>query len=74
MASSGSVVADITPKHEPVGLAREMLELAPGTVAGAYVLVQEDGVILFDTCGHDNRSVLWGLQKMCHNLMTGGDG
>ena len=66
-----SEVADITPAHEPIGLAREMVERAPGCVAAVCVLVREDGSMWYDSCGHHRMEVLWALEKLRHQLMMG---
>jgi hypothetical protein len=44
-------VADITPTHEPISLAREMVERAPGCAAGVCVLVRPDGSLWYDMAG-----------------------
>ena len=62
-------IADITPKHEPIAVARQMVERAPRAKAALAVLVGEDGSIWFDSAGHERAYVLWGLQKMIFKLM-----
>jgi len=62
-------VADITPGSNPVALARDMLRDAPEALAGAYVLVKENGDVLYDMAGSQRAIVLWGLQRMIHHLM-----
>lgn len=66
----GDVIADITPAHEPVCVAREMVARAPEAKAAAAVLVRKDGSIWYDMTGHERASVLWALQKMIHELMN----
>ncbi len=65
-----SEVEDITPNHEPISLAREMVERAPGAAAGLCVLVREDGSVWYDMAGHQRADVLWALQRMIHTLMS----
>ena len=62
-------VADITPPHKPVALARDMVERAPGCTAGVCVLVREDGSLWRDMAGQHKKDVLWALQRMIHELM-----
>lgn len=66
-------VLDITPTDEPIGLARDMVEAAPGCVAAACVLVRADGSLWSDCCGHQRHEILWALQKMIHALMEHDD-
>lgn len=65
-----SEVSDITPHHEPISLAREMVERAPGAAAGVCVLVKPDGSIWYDMAGHHRADVMWALQRMVHTLMS----
>ena len=65
-----SEVADITPPHEPISLAREMVERAPGTKAGLAVLVRDDGSLWYDMAGHNRAALMWALQRMVHALMN----
>lgn len=62
-------VADITPRHEPIGLAREMVNRAPGTKAALAVLVREDGSLWYDMAGHERAYIMWALQRMVNELM-----
>ena len=62
-------VEDITPAHEPVSLIREMLDRAPGAVAAFCVLVDEDGTIWRNSCGHRKQEVLWACVKTMFDLM-----
>ena len=62
-------VADITPGHEPIALARDMVERAPGCTACVCVLVKEDGSLWYDMAGHQRKDILWALQRMIHALM-----
>ena len=65
-----SILADITPDHDPISLARDMVELAPKAKAGLYVLVTEDGRIKYDMAGHERAYIMWALQRMVHDLIT----
>ena len=62
-------LADITPKHEPIALAREMVERAPDCTACVCVLVRKNGSIWYDMAGRQRRDILWALQRMIHRLM-----
>jgi len=64
-----SDVVDISPPHEPISLAREMVDEAPGTKAAVAILVREDGSIWYRSCGHECAYVMWALQSMIHELM-----
>lgn len=66
-------LADITPPSEPISLARGMVVKAPGCAAAVAVLVQDDGTMWFDCCGHHRKDILWALQKMIFELMLDGD-
>lgn len=63
-----ATIEDITPKHLPIGLAKDMLELAPRATAGAAVMIytDEDGdeCLWFDMCGDAKRDILWALNKL----------
>ena len=61
--------ADITPKHEPIAVAREMVERAPGCTACLCVLVCEDDSLWYKMAGHQRKDILWALQRMIHQLM-----
>jgi hypothetical protein len=67
-------VADITPAHDPIAVARDMVERAPGCRAGVCVLVKADGNIWYDCAGRRSADVLWALNCMIHQIMTAGDG
>ncbi len=62
-------IADITPAYEPVSMARGMVDRAPSATAGVCVLVNENGELWFDMCGHQKKDILWALHKMIHELM-----
>lgn len=62
-------LADITPSHEPIGLAREMVKRAPGTIAAIGVLVGVDGTMWRASCGHKSKEVLWALVAEILTLM-----
>ncbi len=64
-------IVDITPQHSPVSLAKSMARDAPNAVAGIYVLVDENGDIDFNMCGHSRMAILWGLAKLQAQLMEG---
>ena len=66
-------LADITPPHDPVSIARDMLEKAPGCRAGLYVLIDADDRMHWEMCGHQRKDILWALQKMIHSLMLDED-
>lgn len=66
-------VHDITPLHEPIGIAREMLERAPECTSGLAVLVQRNGKLWFDSAGHQRKDILWALEKMIYELMKDED-
>ena len=63
-------ITDITPGHEPISLAREMVKRAPGTRAALAVLVRQDGTMWYDMSGHDRAYLMWALQRMVHDLMN----
>ncbi len=63
-------ISDITPKHDPLTLARDMVRVAPGCAAGLYVLIERDGKVTYDMAGHQRAFILWGLQRMMHELMS----
>lgn len=63
------VIADITPEHSPLSLARDMVEMAPECSSGIYVLVHEDGSLTSDMAGRHRMEILWALQKMMHQIM-----
>lgn len=63
-------VVDISPPHEPISLAREMVDRAPGNKAALAVLVSEDGNIWYEMAGHERAYIMWALQRMVHQLMS----
>ena len=66
-------IVDITPPHEPIGVARDMVKHAVGAKAGLYVLVSADDKVKWNMCGHSRRDILWALEVMKLELMTSGD-
>ena len=67
---SKSQVTDITPSHNPVWLAREMVHRAPEAKAGIAILLN-DGELWYDMAGFKRQDILWALQRMIHELMEG---
>ncbi len=65
-------IIDISPPSEPIALARDMVQRAPGCTVAVAVLVREDGTLWHDCCGHQRKDVLWALQRMIFDLMAGG--
>ena len=65
-----SNVIDITNPMEPIALAREMVERAPGCKAAFAVLVREDGSIWYDCCGHSKGEIVWSMEKMKLQILT----
>ena len=63
-------IGDITPPHEPISVARDMVKEAPGCKAAVAVLVREDGSIWQDDCGHERAYVLWALERARQRLMS----
>ena len=63
-------IVDISPPSEPIAIARNMVQRAPGCVAAVCVLVRVDGTLWQDCCGHQKQSVLWALQRMIFELMS----
>ena len=63
-------ISDITPAHEPISLAKEMVERAPGCKAALCVLVKADGKLWYDMSGHERVYIMWALQRMVNILMT----
>ncbi len=64
-------IADITPAHEPIAVARDMVKRAPGCAAAVSILVKSDGTLWCDMAGHQRKDILWALQHMIHRLMSG---
>ena len=62
-------VVDITPKHDPMGLAKEMVSRAPDAKVGIAVLIKKDGEMWFDCCGNDAAYVVYALERMKHQIM-----
>ena len=71
--SERSDIPDITPLHEPIGVAKDMLERAPGCITAVGILVLGDGSMWFDSAGHARKDVLWALTRMIHELMNAED-
>ena len=65
-------VADITPAYEPISLAREMVEQAPGSVAAFAILIAEDGEMWRRSCGHTKKDVVWACTLTISELMEPG--
>ena len=63
-------IVDISPPSEPISIARDMVQRAPGCTAAVCVLVREDGTLWSDCCGHQRKDVLWALQRMILDLMA----
>jgi S-ribosylhomocysteine lyase LuxS involved in autoinducer biosynthesis len=57
-----AVIIDITPHHEPVSLARDMVDRAPGCSAGFYMLLDGDELV-YDGCGMTKKDILWALER-----------
>ncbi len=62
-------IADITPEHEPIALARKMVTEAVGARAGVAILISEDGSLWYQMAGHERAYIMWALQRMVHLLM-----
>jgi len=63
-------IVDISPPSEPIALARDMVQRAPGCTVAVGVLIYEDGTLWSDCCGHQRKDVLWALQRMIFDLMS----
>lgn len=63
-------IADITPEHSPVALAKTMLEEAPKATGGFYVLFNGNDMD-YDMCGAQRKDILWALAKMQKRLLEG---
>ena len=66
-------VLDITPAHEPIGIARQMVKHAIGAKAGLYVLMGDDDKLSWDMAGHCRKDLLWALERMKQELMMSDD-
>jgi len=64
-------IPDITPDHNPVSLARDMVDKAPGCIAGFYCLVREDNAMAYDMAGLQRQDILWALERMKILLLRG---
>lgn len=62
-------IADITPEHEPIALARKMAIEAIGARAGVAILISEDGSLWYRMAGRERAYIMWALQRMVHQLM-----
>ncbi len=62
-------VIDISPDHDPIILARKMVERAPGTRAALAVLVDDDGSLWYEMAGYEKAYLMWALQRMVSMLM-----
>ena len=67
-------VVDITPNHDPMGLARDMVKAVEkeGIVAGFYVLLTEEGDLIYDGAAYHKKDLLWALERTKQNLLGGG--
>ncbi len=63
-------IVDISPPSEPIALARDMVQRAPGCTVAVGVLIYEDGTLWSGCCGHQRKDVLWALQRMIFDLMS----
>lgn len=63
-------IADITPDHSAVSLARSMLKEAPKATGGFYVLFNGDAID-YDMAGAQRMSFLWALAHMQKRLLEG---
>ena len=57
-------IKDITPSHHPVSLLRNAIPIAENAVAGAVILMHEDGTMYWEHCGVTGRDLLWALESM----------
>ena len=64
-------IHDITPPHEPIGVAKAMLARAPDATAALAVLVRKDGSLWFDVAGHQRKDILWALVSMTQQIING---
>ena len=64
--SKPDTVADITPEHNPLSLARDMIKLAedPECVAGFYMVSFDDGSMRSDGCCYKKKDLLWAIEKL----------
>lgn len=64
-------IADITPTQDPILLARRMEKQAQeeNVVAGFYMLIKADGVILRNGCAEKRMELLWALERMKQDLL-----
>ncbi len=70
IGSAMGKVIDITDPTEPLSLAREMVERAPGCKAALAVLVRDDGTIWYDCSGQSRMEIVWALSKMKLQVLT----
>ncbi len=64
-----SNVVDITNPVEPIALAREMVDRAPGCKAAVAILVRDNGSLWYDCSGHERAYILWALEKLKQDLL-----
>lgn len=57
-------VTDITPKHFPIGVAKDMMELCPSAKAAVGIVVNKDDTLWYDMCGMQRKDILWALMKL----------
>lgn len=62
-------IHDITPSHNPISIARDMVDLAPSCVAGFYVLLDKNDVLIYDGAGMKRKDLLWALERLKIELM-----
>jgi hypothetical protein len=67
-------VHDITPLHNPVSLARQMVKDAEdeGSIAGFYILLNTDDSLTYQGAGVTSKDLLWALERM-KGLVLNGD-
>ncbi len=66
-----SQLADISPGHLPVVVAREALERSKTARAIAVVIIDgdESESLWYECCGYEKQAVLWALKKMEKKLL-----
>lgn len=66
-------IADISPPHTPISLARGMVELARDPEAtGAFAfIIRNDGSMWYDSAGYRCADLLWALERMKLEILSG---
>jgi len=66
-------VIDITKPDDPIGLARQMEKdaQADSFVAGFYMLVKEDGTLLYEGCAERRAELVWAIERLKAKLLGG---